>query len=97
MLIVDEAHRFTKRDEALKEEYKYMLGLSATPITGKRIDSGNELLDFFGGKVFDLPIEKALERGFLVPYKYIPIFVNATEDEENKKFLYRNKGKNLIN
>ena len=84
LLIVDEAHRFTKRREELKEEYQYLLGLSATPITGKNIDSGNELLEFFGGKVFDLPIEDALKKGFLVPYRYMPVFVNATEEEEEK-------------
>ena len=31
-----------------------------------------------------MPIEEALERHFLVPYNYHPIFVSATEDEENR-------------
>lgn len=84
LLIVDEAHRFTKRSEELKDEYKYMLGLSATPYSGRSAVSGKELMKYFGGQVFDLPIEEALERKFLVPYYYKPIFVYANEDEEER-------------
>lgn len=81
LLIVDEAHRFTNRSETIKEQFKYMLGLSATPFSGKDTAKGKELMAFFGGQVYDLPIEKALGK-FLVNYYYHPIFVNATEDEE---------------
>lgn len=84
LLIVDEAHRFTDRPEELKQEFKYMLGLSATPYSGASAQKGNELMEYFGGQVFNLPIEIALERGFLVPYNYYPIYVYATEDEEGK-------------
>lgn len=84
LLIVDEAHRFTKRREELKNDYKYMLGLSATPYSGRSAASGKELMKYFGGQVFDLPIETALDKRFLVPYYYKPIFVYATEDEEER-------------
>lgn len=84
LLIVDEAHRFTKRQESLKEEYRYMLGLSATPFNGKNAAKGRELMEFFGGQVYNLPIENALERKFLVPYYYYPIFVSATDEEEQR-------------
>jgi len=84
LLIVDEAHRFTQRDESLHTTYNYMLGLSATPINGKNNAAGVDLVNFFGGQVFTLPIEEALERHFLVPYNYHPIFVSATEEEENR-------------
>ena len=84
LLIVDEAHRFTDRSDKLKETFKYMLGLSATPFSGTSANKGFELMEWFGGQVFDLPIENALERGFLVPYNYYPIYVYATEDEEGK-------------
>lgn len=84
LLIVDEAHRFTQRPETLHYTYKYMLGLSATPVNGKNNASGAELVSFFGGQVFSLPIEEALNRKFLVPYNYYPIFVSATEEEEEK-------------
>ena len=84
LLIVDEAHRFTDRPDTLKKTYSYMLGLSATPYSGTSAQKGQELMDWFGGQVFNLPIEIALEKGFLVPYNYYPIFVHATEEEENK-------------
>ena len=84
LLIVDEAHRFTKRPEKLKDQFPFMLGLSATPFSGRDTSKGKELMDFFGGQVFDLPIEKALDKGFLVKYYYHPIFVSATEAEEER-------------
>ena len=84
LLIVDEAHRFTDRPGELKETFQYMLGLSATPFSGTSAHKGLELMEWFGGQVFNLPIENALERGFLVPYNYYPIYVYATEDEEGK-------------
>ena len=88
LLIVDEAHRLSKRDEMLQRVFSYMLGLSATPYSGKTAKSGKELMDFFGGQVFSLPIEDALDHGFLVPYYYRPIYVNATEGEEGKFRYY---------
>jgi len=84
LLIVDEAHRFTERPDFLKDVFQYMLGLSATPYSGSSPNKGLELMAWFGGQVFNLPIEVALERGFLVPYNYYPIYVSATEEEEGK-------------
>ncbi len=84
LLIVDEAHRFTDRPDSLKDTFQYLLGLSATPYSGSSAQKGLDLMAWFGGQVFNLPIEVALERGFLVPYYYYPIFVKATENEENK-------------
>lgn len=91
LLIVDEAHRFTKRSEMMNRMFHYMLGLSATPFSGKTMAKGKELMDFFGGQVFNLPIEVALERGFLVPYYYHPIYVQSTEAEENRFRAYSQK------
>ena len=88
LLIVDEAHRFTNRPEILKDTYKYLLGLSATPYSGSSAQKGRELMTFFGGKVFDLPIDVALKRKFLVPYNYYPIYVYAKEEEEGKFQYY---------
>lgn len=84
LLIVDEAHRFTSPSESLQVIYQYMLGLSATPFSGKDAARGLALMEFFGGQVFNLPIEDALDRGFLVPYYYYPLIVYATEEEEER-------------
>ena len=48
-------------------------------------------MDFFGGQVFNLPIEVALDRGFLVPYYYYPIYVHSTDEEENRFRAYSQK------
>ena len=87
---MDEAHRFTDRPEELKTDFQYMLGLSATPFSGTSAQKGLELMKFFGGQVFSLPIEAALERGFLVPYHYYPIYVYATDEEEGR-FKYHSQ------
>ncbi len=84
MLIVDEAHRFKNRTEDIKDSYKYMLGLSATPFGKKGDKEGQELIEYFGGKVFDLPLEYAIEHNYLVHYNYYPIYVNATYEEEKE-------------
>ncbi|MBD5471463.1 MAG: DEAD/DEAH box helicase family protein [Lachnospiraceae bacterium] len=82
MLIVDEAHRFKNLNEEIKDTYRYMLGLSATPFSHKQDKFGQELMDYFGGQVFDLPLEYAIEHDYLVHYNYYPIYVNALEEEE---------------
>ncbi len=84
LLIVDEAHNFlNKIDDDLDAKYLYKLGLSATPVFGNDETKTKLLLDWFGGQVIDLPIEKALGK-YLVNYRYHPIFVNATEEDERK-------------
>lgn len=85
MLLVDEAHRFVNgmRPE-LRDQYRYLLGLSATPVSGGDPHKRGELLDFFGGVVANFPIDDALKSGKLCPYDYHPIFVHATEQEEER-------------
>lgn len=90
ILIVDEAHRFSNRSEAIHNDYKYILGLSATPYSGNSTAAGKELMDFFGGLVYSLPIEKALGK-YLVNYYYHPIYVYATEEEESLFRYYTQK------
>lgn len=89
LLIVDEAHNFLNRiSDDLDKEYQYKLGLSATPVFGNDANKTKRLLDWFGGQVVDLPIEKVLGK-YLVNYEYHPIFVEATEEDE-KKFAKAN-------
>ncbi len=83
LLIVDEAHRFTDRADE-NTQYDYLLGLSATPFSGSSAKSGVELMRYFGGQVYNLPIDTAIQKGFLVKYYYHPIVLSATEDEEQR-------------
>ena len=88
MLIVDEAHRFKKLTEMTSRLYSYMLGLSATPSSRKNEEFGKQLVEYFGGEVFNLPIEYAIQKGYLVKYNYYPIFVDATEADEESFDYY---------
>lgn len=88
MLIVDEAHRFKNLSEDIQNKYSYMLGLSATPASRKNDEFADQLVDFFGGKVYDLPIEFAIEKKYLVKYNYHPIYVSATREDEEKFNYY---------
>ena len=91
MLVVDEAHRFNNLvSETLKQQYEYKIGLSATPLVGRKIN--DSLITFFGGVAYNLPIELALERGFLCGYYYHPIFVDATDEDER---LFRQISKDM--
>ena len=90
MLIVDEAHRFKNLNDELKDNYRYMLGLSATPFKRKQDRFGQELMDYFGGQVYNLPLEYAIDNNYLVHYNYYPIYVTATESEERSFERYTN-------
>lgn len=82
-LIVDEAHNFFNNinNSKINDFFGNKLGLSATPTFGKDIEKTKRLVNYFGGVVYELPIDEAIGK-FLVNYKYHPIFVRPTEDEE---------------
>lgn len=88
MLIVDEAHRFKNLSNTISRLYSYMLGLSATPSSRKNEEFGQLLVDYFGGEVYNLPIEYAIDKGYLVKYNYHPIYIDATEEDEDKFDYY---------
>ena len=88
MLIVDEAHRFKNLKETTKRLYSYMLGLSATPSNRKNDEFGQRLVEYFGGEVYSLPIEYAIEKGYLIEYNYHPIYVEATNEDEERFDYY---------
>lgn len=90
LLVVDEAHNFLNKiyEKKYDIDYEYQLGLSATPVFGTDATKTEVLLNFFGGCVYELPIEKAIGK-YLVNYNYYPIIVHATEEEENKFNHYR--------
>lgn len=85
LLIVDEAHNFyNSMSPELSIAYPYRLGLSATPVFGNDEEKTKQLLDWFGGKVIDYPIEKAIKEKYLVEYEYHPLFVEATAHDEDE-------------
>lgn len=88
MLVVDEAHRFKNLSAQTRRLYAYMLGLSATPASRKNDEFAQQLVDYFGGEVYNLPIEYAIDKGYLVKYNYYPIYVDASEEDESKFDYY---------
>ena len=67
--------------KTLHERYEYRLALSAT-LNRHNDDIGTKkLYDFFGEKVIEYTLEKAIKEGKLTPYKYYPILVYLNENE----------------
>ena len=84
LLIVDEAHNFINYlTDDLSKKYEYKLGLSATPVFGTSQEKTEQLLSWFGGRVYNLPIDEAIGK-YLVNYNYYPIYVNASENDERE-------------
>jgi len=95
LLIADEVHSTgaPSIQNALLENYKFRLGLSATP---ERYfdDEGTKILsDYFkpiiecnnchgnDATIFKMDIQDAIKQEILVPYYYYPHYVDLTEDE----------------
>ncbi|MCY4418642.1 MAG: DEAD/DEAH box helicase family protein [Cytophagales bacterium] len=83
LLISDECHSIGSASgrKNLNESIAYRLGLSATP--KRYFDEGgtNAIMDFFSGVVYEYPLAKAIENGYLTKYSYHPILIELTEDE----------------
>lgn len=90
LLVVDEAHNFINKIYDDKYKFQYMLGLSATPVFGKDKSKTDALVNFFGGEVYSLPIEKAIGN-HLVNYEYHPLYAFPTLEEEEKFNYYSKK------
>lgn len=85
LLIMDEVHGVgsPQRRHGLLEEYRYRLGLSATPQRWFDEEGTDLLFDFFDKAVFEFTLSDAIPR-FLTPYEYYPSFVELTKDEFEK-------------
>ena len=88
MLIADEAHGLgsESRKNLLLERYDYRLALTATFSRHFDEEGTDLLLKYFEGHRTVVSISDAINKyGTLVPYRYHPIFVELTE-EENKHY-----------
>jgi len=89
-LIADEVHGVgaEKRKLGLLEQYKYRLGLSATPKRWFDELGTQALYDFFNQVVYSFSLKDAIYtvnpdtgKTYLTPFEYKPIFVELSEDE----------------
>ena len=94
VLIADEVHTAGAPtiQEAMLSEYKFRLGLSATPQRYFDDEGSQFLIDYFkptedcnscheDSTVFKMDIDDAIKNKILVPYYYYPHYVDLTEDE----------------
>lgn len=93
LLIGDEVHGMgsTNRLNSLLPNYKYRLGLSATPTRYFDDVGTQELFEFFNKTVYSFDLHKAINKinpltgeSYLTPYEYYPIFVDLSDEEFDK-------------
>lgn len=90
LFIFDEVHGAGSNSlvENLKgkvSQYRYRLGLSATP-EREYDDMGNDfLLNEIGEIIFKFSLEDAIRKGILCEFNYFPLTYELTEEEKQKK------------
>lgn len=100
LLIGDEIHGMgsSKRLAGLQDQYRYRLGLSATPERYLDEEGTNELMSYFGGIVYSFDLARAINeinpatnQSYLVPYEYHPIFVELSNEDMDEYVLLSDK------
>jgi len=100
LLIGDEIHGMgsSKRLAGLQENYRYRLGLSATPQRYLDEEGTNELMSYFGGIVYSFDLARAINeinpatnQSYLAPYEYHPIFVELSNEDMDEYILLSGK------
>lgn len=88
LLIADEVHSFGAEKtrgyyNVIKEQFNYLLGVSATPFR-KSEEQTEEVFKLFDGIIFSYTLEDAINNGYLNRYYYHPIIVPFSDDELHK-------------
>ncbi len=83
LLVADEVHNLgaERGRGALPDGIALRLGLSATPERHYDPVGTKEVLDYFGGVVYEYPLSRAIAEGRLCPYRYHPVLVALTDEE----------------
>lgn len=84
LIIADEVHNLGAKNARTKlpEQIPLRLGLSATPDRWFDEEGTRAIYDYFGEICIDLGLKEALDIGALCKYRYYPILVELTEDEQ---------------
>jgi len=89
IMIHDEVHglgspSLRKKLAGQHGDFVYRLGLSATPERAYD-EEGNKFIDSeVGPTIFEFPLEKAISRGILCEFDYLPIEYNLTENDRDR-------------
>ena len=83
VLVVDEVHNFGAKSLSnfLPQKIKYRLGLSATVERYGDKSGTCKLIDYFGAKCIEYPLERAIREESLVEYEYYPVTVSLLPEE----------------
>jgi len=83
MIVCDEVHQAgaPSYSRVLRADFKYRLGLSATPVRPHDEEGTALLLDYFGGTAFTYSISQAIADGYLCPYDYFVEFAELSRRE----------------
>ena len=87
LLIGDEVHATGAETyrKLLRDDFRYRLGLSATPLRQYDLEGTEIILEYFGGIVYEFLLEKAIAAGILCEYDY-HVYVTELTDEEYDEF-----------
>jgi superfamily II DNA or RNA helicase len=85
-LIADEVHWIGSQElrKAMRDEYPFRLGLTATPMRHFDEEGTEQLLQYFNGIVYKYTIKRAIEEGYLTPYDYHLFEARLSKDELRK-------------
>ncbi|MBR7085551.1 MAG: DEAD/DEAH box helicase family protein [Oscillospiraceae bacterium] len=88
LFVVDEAHNFGAENlsRLLNENFRYRLALSATLERHHDEEGTQKLYDYFGEKCIEYTLERAIDEGKLTRYKYYPVIVELTVDEQKEYY-----------
>lgn len=82
MIIVDECHRGSARDESnwrqILEHFEpaYQLGLTATPLRDDNVDT----YCYFGNPLYTYSLKQGIDDGFLAPYRVYRITTRSDRE-----------------
>jgi DNA phosphorothioation system restriction enzyme len=98
LLIADEVHNLGAPElrDALPENIRYRLGLSATPERHRDPEGTRAIISYFGPPVIRYALRQALRDHVLCPYRYIPVLVRLEEDELDEYLVLTRKIAQLI-
>lgn len=87
LLIADEVHATgaKKYRHLLLEDFKYRLGLSATPIRPYDEEGTEIVLDYFGDIVYEFSLQSAIAANILCEYDY-HVYVTSLDQEEHEAY-----------
>lgn len=90
LLIFDEVHGagsegFRRAADQVLAEYRYRLGLSATPVREYDEEGSRFLEECIGPVIFRFGLADAIRKGILCGFSYIPLYYELTAEEKRKK------------